>query len=93
MLLPAELKLRDDLAVLNVEVKQLSKTATEWRGTTPHGKRHVALLIKKNKMEKQIKLGQLLEEKDIITPDEVKEFNEVEKTFSQMQCATTKKKA
>ena len=44
-------------------------------------------------MDKQIKLGQVLEEKDIITPDEVKEFNEFEKTISQMQRATTKKKA
>ena len=45
---PAELKLRDDLKVLNVEVKQLLKTATEWRGTTPQGKHHAALLRKKN---------------------------------------------
>ena len=88
----AELTLRDDLALRNEEAKELAKIATEWRGTTPQGKRRAVLLTKKNKMDKQIKLGQILEENDIITPDEVKEFNELEKTFSQMQRATTKKR-
>ena len=40
-----------------------------------------------------MKLGQVLEEKNIITPDEAKQFSELEKIFSQMQCATSKKKA
>ena len=88
-----ELKLSDDLVVLNEDAKQLAKVATEWRGSTPQGKHRAMLLTKKNRMDKQMKLGQVLEEKNIITPDEVKQFSELEKIFSQMQHATSKKKA
>ena len=82
-----ELKIRDDLVVLNEDAKQLAKAATEWRGSTPQGKHRAMLLTKKNRMDKQMKLGQVLEEKNIITPDEVKQFSEFEQIFSQMQRA------
>ena len=32
---PEELKLRDDLVILNEDAKQLARMATEWRGSTP----------------------------------------------------------
>ena len=54
------MKQRDDLAVVDAQVKELGKNATEWRTSTEDGRRHAVLLKKRNRMENQIKTGEVV---------------------------------
>ena len=87
-----EMKQRDDLAVVDAQVKELGKNATEWRTSTDYSTRCDVLLKKKKKMEKQINIREVVLKGDVTTPAKIHEFIILEKIFSRKQRDTAKKK-